>query len=72
MFRFSIREVLWLTVVVGLIVALWIDHLDLAAVREHALVLRQNLEIACWRFEHSGALAAPDAVDWNLLDEPIP
>jgi hypothetical protein len=26
MFRFTIRDVLWLTVVVGLIVGWWIDH----------------------------------------------
>ena len=30
MFRFTIRDVLWLTVVVALAVAWWIDHRTLA------------------------------------------
>ena len=39
MFRFSIRDVLWLTVVVGLALALWIERTQHAASRE---VLRQK------------------------------
>jgi hypothetical protein len=31
MFRFSIRDVLWLTVVAGLVCAWWIDHSHLKA-----------------------------------------
>jgi hypothetical protein len=34
MFRFTIRDVLWLTVVVGLAVALWLEHSQVMALRE--------------------------------------
>jgi hypothetical protein len=33
-FRFSIRDVFWLTVVVALAVALWIEHQRLAVMRD--------------------------------------
>ena len=34
MFRFTIRDVLWLMVVVGLAVMLWLEHSQLTALRE--------------------------------------
>ncbi len=34
MFRFTIRDLLWLMVVVGLAVMLWLEHSQLAALRE--------------------------------------
>lgn len=34
MFRFTIRDVLWLTVVVGLAVMLWLEHRQVVALRE--------------------------------------
>ena len=36
MFRFGIRDVLWLTVVVGLVVAWWLDRSNLAVLAWHA------------------------------------
>jgi hypothetical protein len=41
MFRFSIRDVLWLTVVVGLGCAWWIEHLTVGAERDR---LQRELE----------------------------
>jgi hypothetical protein len=35
MFRFSIRDVLWLTVVVGLALGWWLEHREFVAYREH-------------------------------------
>jgi hypothetical protein len=34
MFRFTIRDVLWLTVVAALAVALWLEHRQLTVVRD--------------------------------------
>jgi uncharacterized protein (TIGR03067 family) len=50
-------------VVVALLLALWIDHRDLVAVREHAVQLRQNLEIARLRSALSAKITLPDSVD---------
>jgi hypothetical protein len=76
MFRFTTRDLLWLMAVAGLLFALWIDHRDLVAVRERAVDLRQNLEIARLRFEQQAganqATTTPPAVNWKLVDEPIP
>jgi hypothetical protein len=73
MFRFTIRDLLWLMVVVGLLVALWIDHRDLVAVREHAVTLRQNLEIARLHYSlRPLETKSSPTVDWELVDVPIP
>ena len=83
MFRFTIRDVLWLTVVVALAVALWLQCADiswrLAALRLHAIALRDALVSA----EHNetvylSRLDARDTetdladVDWTLVDKFIP
>src|SRR5262245_35523830 len=50
MFRFTIRDVLWLTVVVGLLAARWLDHRKIAAVQaasaeREALLIEQNRKL---------------------------
>jgi hypothetical protein len=74
MFRFTIRDVLCLTVLVALSLALWRNHSKLAEVRNHAWVLRYNLGLAKIRYEQLGgdATQISRAVQWNLVDEPIP
>jgi len=72
MFRFTIRDVLWLTVVVALLVAWWVDRrgvenrgeIRAAKIRSHAETLRTSLQMA--------AAAAAADVDWTLVDKPIP
>jgi hypothetical protein len=39
MFRFTIRDVLWLTVVVGMACGWWLDNRVIESVRLHAWVL---------------------------------
>jgi hypothetical protein len=50
MFRFTIRDVLWLTVVVGMGAEWWIDHCTVEAKRQEAILrswdLRIDLEFA--------------------------
>ena len=43
MFRFTIRDVLWLTVVVGLAVALWLKHRNLVNERQTLEIERKSL-----------------------------
>jgi hypothetical protein len=73
MFRFTIRDVLWLTVVVALGCALWIQHHkrehELEAVRSHAMLLRGELILA----RHFTMNAYDRAnVNWSLADKEIP
>jgi hypothetical protein len=81
MFRFTIRDVLWLMVVAALAVGWWLDHRDssnLSAARSHARELKENLESARWRYapqthknpNYGNGESLP--VDWSLLDKPIP
>jgi hypothetical protein len=77
MFRFTIRDVLWLTVVVGLGVGWWVERTKLGQCRVHAFVLRDNLSRARWLYIHRkgpGLGAGPEQpiVDWEVVDEPIP
>jgi len=44
MFRFSIRDVLWLTVVVALSVCLWIDHRSLARLSAESQADKERLQ----------------------------
>ena len=80
MFRFTIRDVLWLMVVVGMGVGWMVNYSKLTAVRDHALTLRQNFKSAR---SHYGPLDIPPGgetrvilvtgdVDWDLADKPIP
>lgn len=50
MLRFTIRDVLWLTVVVALTVAWWVEHRQLKAMQEKVT--------AIW-FEANGFQSAP-------------
>ena len=74
MFRFTIRDVLWLMVAVGLSVGWWMEHVRLSTVRSHASALRTSLRRAHWgRVEpepYFGFGAGP--VDWGLIEKPIP
>ena len=52
MFRFTIRDVLWLTVVAGLGIALWLERAQHAELREHVRHLKvwsDGLEFAIAR-----------------------
>jgi len=44
MFRFKIRDLLWLMVVVGLSVSWWIDRRDIVRERESLAIKRQKVE----------------------------
>ena len=44
MFRFTIRDLLWLMVVVGLSVGWWIDRRDIVRERESLAIKRQKVE----------------------------
>jgi hypothetical protein len=50
MFRFTIRDVLWLTALVAMGVAWWVEHGRLLATRSHAHELRENLLSAQWHY----------------------
>jgi hypothetical protein len=61
MLRFSIRDVLWLTVVVGLALG-WLVE------RRQERVLREQLKRAWWHYTpgfHTGV--EPPEVDWSVL-----
>jgi len=75
--RFTIRDLLWLTVVVALGLGLWIDHSRLVAVRDHASLLRDNLNLARLWYgpQWKEPVAQPrilEEVTWDLADQPIP
>jgi len=53
MFRFTIRDVLWLTVVVALAIALWLERQR--SVRD---LLREQRETALWTSRSEAALSA--------------
>jgi len=78
MFHFTIRDVLWLTVVVALACGWWLDNRILDNVRRHALVLRTNLNRARWHYapiyisEKQRQTSDGGAVEWDLVDAPIP
>jgi len=60
MFRFTIRDVLWLTVVVALGIALWIDRNRMAALR----VERDQKAMQYERLEHAAHNVGWEPV-WN-------
>ena len=76
MFRFTIRDLLWLMVVVGLAVGWWLDHRAVGALRAHAWLLRDALEQARWHHAplhgNTPATTLAAEVDWSLADDPIP
>jgi hypothetical protein len=87
MFRFTIRDVLWLTVVVAMGAGWWIDRLAQDArrtgIRIHALELRSALTNAKYNQDNFGPqwdtadgriiyYSWLKPVDWKLADKPIP
>ncbi len=76
MFRFTIRDLLWLMVVAGLSIAFCLEGRTVTAVREHAWQLRRALKVARSRYEPKWAqldkVPSWEKVDWTLVDEPIP
>jgi len=79
MFRFTIRDVLWLTVVVGLSVA-WLSERHARQVtRSHAEALRMVITRAREDYESvladltSGTeKAGVSLTDWEMANKPIP
>jgi hypothetical protein len=63
MFRFTIRDVLWLTVVVALSLGWWIEH-------RHARELKVQLQRAWWRYGPGDRSGASSEVDWSVLKTP--
>jgi len=45
MFRFPIRDILWLTVVVAMAVAWWVDHSKITAEKQ-SLIVQRDAEVA--------------------------
>ena len=86
MFRFTIRDVLWLTALVAMGVAWWLDHASLGAsrvaIRDHAIKLRTSFSNVkkTHVISHRGAeLIEPgwrneilEMPDWQLAEKPIP
>ena len=60
MFRFTIRDVLWLTVVVGLSTGLWLEH-------RQASALREQLQRAWWWHGPGARTGLAQEVDWSVL-----
>jgi hypothetical protein len=63
MFRFTIRDLLWLTVVVGLSLAWWTEH-------RHAGDFRLQLQKAWWHYGPGSRTGDCDEVDWSVLNFP--
>jgi len=65
MFHFTIRDVLWLTVVVGLAAAWLADHRELVVSREVVRAHAHELKKA--------AINSPSEwINWSILTESIP
>jgi len=85
MFRFTIRDVLWLTVVVALGVAWWIEHRQIVPLRKRcdrfenlaraAVPLMRNLGIdAEFKDDNisvSGFYSPPERAPWNEGRQPF-
>jgi hypothetical protein len=72
MFRFQVRDVLWLAVVLLLLVVLWGNNRNLRAVRVRAYELRTNLGYLKHYYHPDKPPPSPSDMDWNLADKPIP
>ena len=88
MFRFTIRDVLWLTALVAMGVAWRLDRTSLdasrVATRDHAIKLQTSLandkknqerERLFWdtpAVKRTYTKAFPEPVDWQLAEQPIP
>ena len=60
MFRFTIRDVLWLMVVVGLSAGWWLEH-------HHTNQLREQLQRAWWWHGPGWRTGVSREVDWSVL-----
>ncbi len=60
--QFTIRDVLWLTVVVSLSLALWIEH-------RYSHELREQLERAWWWHGPGFRSGISQEVDWSVLNK---
>jgi hypothetical protein len=81
MFRFTIRDLLWLMVVVGLAVGWWVERTRLtgmlAVTRNHASELREELLSAQWHYAPSthskrGFGSGGSSLNFEWIDQPIP
>lgn len=83
MIRFTTRDLLWLTVVAALALALWLQRADhawrLNAVRNHSMALRKALVNAEYNegvylatIERPDTVADLADVDWALIDKFVP
>ena len=64
MFRFTIRDVLWLMLVVALAIGWWIDRCSQIAARERA---EEFSRIALWMGNYGDV--EPGTEEWRALDE---
>ena len=62
MFRFTIRDVLWLTVVVALVVGWWIDHRRVTPEDRKILKLAKELGLTIEEAKTGGPPPGPKAV----------
>jgi len=60
MFRFTIRDLFWLTMVVGLSLGLWLEN-------RHARELEEQLQRAWWHYGPGGRTGQNEEVDWSVL-----
>jgi hypothetical protein len=78
MFRFTIRDVLWLMVVVGMGCGWWATESARRTTREHAERLRQSLSVAKGRYDgpvdawENDSAGAGRKVEWELADQLVP
>ena len=86
MFRFTIRDVLWLTALVAMGVAWWLDRESLdasrVAIRDHAIKLRTSFSNVrkTYVLSHRGAFVIEpgqkievlEMPNWELAEKPIP
>jgi hypothetical protein len=73
MFRFTIRDVLWLMVVVGMGAALWIEHGKYVEVKEYAIerTLESDMYLRSWLRSEYDAHGTTDHLD-GKYHRPMP
>jgi hypothetical protein len=75
MFRFTIRDLLWLMMVAALALGWYAEHRRRSITRAYAHELRANLRRAHFRYDPQLADKPEERllqVDWQLIDAPIP
>ena len=73
--RFSIRDVLWLTVVLGLVIALWLERSRNGVARRQLQVVVDVLESVDVQAEVTPdhvTITGPDFATYRILGEPDP